>query len=88
MDTNCATVIADLYLFCNERDFMLSLSEHYQAEFYLRRSTLLQDDLLNIDHPYFEQMVSQIYPTDLQLTKANYYDTRAPFFDLDFSKKE
>ena len=23
------------------------------------------DDLLNIDNPYFAQMVSQIYPTDL-----------------------
>ena len=25
------------------------------------------DDLLNIDNPYFEQMVGQIYPTELQL---------------------
>ena len=25
------------------------------------------DDLLNIDNPYFEQTVSQIYPTELQL---------------------
>ena len=23
------------------------------------------DDLLNIDNPYFEQMVGQIYPTEL-----------------------
>ena len=28
-------------------------------------------DLLNIDNPYFEQMVSQIYPTEPQLNKAN-----------------
>ena len=28
------------------------------------------DDLVNIDNPYFEQMVGQIYPTELQLTKA------------------
>ena len=32
------------------------------------------DDLLNIDNPYFEQMVSQIYPTELQLNKANSFD--------------
>ena len=25
------------------------------------------DDLLNIDNPYLEQMVGQIYPTELQL---------------------
>ena len=33
------------------------------------------DDLLNIDNPYFEQMVGQIYPTELQLNKVNSSDT-------------
>ena len=40
------------------------------------------DDLLNIDNPYFEEMVGQIYPTELQLSKANSSDTEAPFLDL------
>ena len=40
------------------------------------------DDLLNIDNPYFEGMVSQIYPPELQLNKANISDTKAPFLDL------
>ena len=30
-------------------------------------------------------MVSQIYSTELQLNKANYFDTKAPLLDLDFS---
>ena len=38
------------------------------------------DDLLNSDNPYFEQMVSQIYPTELQLNKANSSDIKAPFW--------
>ena len=37
------------------------------------------DGLLNNDNPYFEQMVGQIYPTELQLNKANSSDTEAPF---------
>ena len=37
------------------------------------------DDLFNIDHPYFEQMVSQIDPTELQLNKC----TEAPVLPLD-----
>ena len=41
------------------------------------------DDLLNI--PYFEGMVNQIYPPDLQLNKANTTDTEAPFLDLHLS---
>ena len=36
--------------------------------------------VLNIDNPYFEQVVGQIYPTDrLQLNKATSFDTEAPF---------
>ena len=34
---------------------------------------------LNIDNPYFEGMVNQIYPPELQLNKANTTDTEAPF---------
>ena len=43
------------------------------------------DDLLNIDNPYFEQMLGQILPTELQLNKAKYSDTEAPFLDLNLS---
>ena len=39
-------------------------------------------DLLNIDNPYFEQMVGQIYPTELQLNKASSSDTETLFLDL------
>ena len=31
MGTNCATLVADLFLFCYERDFMLTLSDNNQA---------------------------------------------------------
>ena len=40
---------------------------------------------LNIDNPYFEGMVNQIYPSELQLNKANISDTEAPFLDLHLS---
>ena len=43
------------------------------------------DDLLYIDNPYFEGMVNQIYPSELQLNKANTSDTEAPFLDLHLS---
>ena len=42
-------------------------------------------DLLNIFNPYFEGMVNQIYPPELQLNKANTSDTEAPFLDLHLS---
>ena len=32
MGTNCAPLVADLFLFCYERDYMLSLSDNNQAD--------------------------------------------------------
>ena len=32
MGTNCAPLVADLFLFCYERDFMLSLSDSNQTD--------------------------------------------------------
>ena len=87
MGTNCAPLVADLFLFCYERDFMLSLSDNNQADIIeaFNSTSRYLDDLLNIDKSYFEQMVGQIYPTELQLNKANSSDTKAPFLDLNLS---
>ena len=43
------------------------------------------DDLLNIDNTIFDSMVSHIYPSELQLNKANVSDTEASFLDLHLS---
>ena len=87
MGTNCTPLVADLFLFCYERDFMLSLSDNNQADIIeaFNSTSRYLDDLLNIDNTYFEQMVGQIYPTELQLNKANSSDTEAPFLDLNLS---
>ena len=66
---------------------MLSLSDKNQTdiiEAFISTSRYL-DDLLNIDNPYFEQMVGQIYSTKHQLNKATSSDTEAPFLDLNLS---
>ena len=87
MGTNCAPLVADLFLFCYERDFILSLSDNNQADIIeaFNSTSRYLDDLLNIDNPYFEQMVGQIYPTELQLNKAKSSQTEAPFLDLNLS---
>ena len=40
------------------------------------------DDILNINNVYFDNNVSQIYPSELQLNKANTSDTEAAFLDF------
>ena len=87
MGTNCAPLVANLFLFCYERDFMTSLSDVKQAEIIeaFKSTSRYLDELLNIDNPYFEGMVNRIYPPELQLNKANTSDTEAPFLDLHLS---
>ena len=66
---------------------MLSLSDNIQTDIIeaFNSTSRYLDDLLNIDNPYFEQMVGQIYPTELQLNKANSSDTEAPCLNLNLS---
>ena len=86
MVTNCAPLVADLFLFCYERDFMMSLSSDKQADIINAFNTTSKylDDVLNIINVYFDTKVSQIYPSELQLNKGNTSDTKAAFLDLHF----
>ena len=87
MSTNCAFLVADLFLFCYEKDFLLSLTEDNQSDvidaFYSTSRYL--DDLLNIDNDFLDSMVNRIFPSELQLNKANVSDTEASFLDLHLS---
>ena len=87
MGTNCAPLFADLFLFCYERDFMMSLSDDKQADVIDAFNTTSRylDDVLNINNVYFDNMVSQIYPSELQLYKAYTSDTEAALLDFRFS---
>ena len=86
MGTICASLVADLFLFCYERDFILSLSEDNQSDVIeaFNSTSRYLDDLLNIDNNFFDSMVNRIYPSELQLNKANVSDTEASFLDLHF----
>ena len=77
MGTNCAPLVADLFLYCYERDFMDSLNQDNQADVIeaFNSTSRYLDDLLNIDDPYFEGKANKIYPPDIS-------DTEAPFLDL------
>ena len=87
MGTNCAPLVADLFLFCYERDFMLSLSEDNQSDVIeaFNSTSRYLCDLLNIDNNFFGSMVNRIYPSELQLNKANVSDAEASFLDLHLS---
>ena len=72
MGTNGATLVADLFLFCCERD---TIDAFNTTSRYLNA-------ILNIDDMHFDNIVSQLYPLNLQLNKSNTTDTETSFLDL------
>ena len=66
---------------------MMSLSDDKQANVIDAFNTFSRYlyDILNINNVYFEHMVSQIYPSELQLNKVNASDTETAFLDLHLS---
>ena len=61
---------------------MLSLSEDNQSDVIEAFSSTSRylDDLLNNDNNFLDSMDNRIYPSELQLNKANVSDTETSFF--------
>ena len=59
----------------------MSLSDDKQADVIDAFNTTSRyfDDILNINNVYFDNMVSQIYPSELQLNTANTSDTETAY---------
>ena len=66
---------------------MMSLSGDKQADIIdsFNTTSRYSDDILSINNVYFDNMVSQIYPSELQLNKINISNTEAAFLDLHLS---
>ena len=66
---------------------MMSLSDDKQIDIIDAFNTTSRylDDILNINNVYFDNMVSQIYLSELQLNKSITFDTEAAFLDLQLS---
>ena len=65
---------------------MMSLSDDKQADLINAFNTTFRylDHILNINNVHFNNMISQMYPSELQLIKANTSDTKAAFAFVNF----
>ena len=90
MGTNCAPLVAGLFLFCYERDFMKSLTKEKRYDLIdaFNSTSRYLDDLLNMGGVHFEYMVHGVCPAELQLNKANASDAGAAFLDLGLSVRD
>ena len=85
MGTNCASLVADLFLFCYERDFMMSLSDDKQADVIEAFNTTSRylDDTLNIDNVYFDTFLDLHLSISNDIVSTKIYDKHDDFdFDI------
>ena len=86
MGTNCAPLLTDLFLYSCERYFLDSLARSGHRR--LARSFNLcyryVNDLIVFSNKRFKDYVEDIYPSELNVEKANRLDDQANYLDLKF----
>ena len=84
MGTNCAPLLADIFLYSHETDFIQSLlstgKKHLASRFNLTYRYI--DDVLSINNPEFENYLGQIYPAELEIKDTTESTTSASYLDL------
>ena len=75
MGTNCAPLIADLFLFSYERDFMSNLhkSKQYDLIDVFNDNFRYLDDIFTIDNPEFEKHIPYVYPNGISVEQSKYF---------------
>ena len=86
MGTNCAPLIADLFLYCYELQFMTKISKDPSKQHLINKfnnTFRYLDDILALNNDDFSMYINEIYPVELTLNKANDNNDHCPFLDLD-----
>ena len=80
--TNCAPLVADLFLFCFERDFMKDLSSDNQVDVIkaFNSTSRYLDNLFNIDNPYLKEWSTKFIHLNCNLIKLILQIPRPPFW--------
>ena len=84
MDTNCAPLLADIFLYSCEADFIQSLlstgKKKLASQFNFTYRYI--DDVLSINNPDFENYLGQMYPAELEINNTTESNTSASYLDL------
>ena len=78
MGTNCAPLIADLFLLLRN----LQKYKRFDLIDKFNDTSRYLDDIFTVDNPEFAEHIPDIYPRELQLNKANTSDKETSFLDL------
>ena len=84
MGTNCALLLADIFLYSYEAEFMQSLlstgKNKLASQFNFTYRYI--DDVLSINNPDFENYLGQMYPAELEIKETTESNTSASYLDL------
>ena len=86
MGTNCAPLLADLFLYSYENEFLDKLIKEGQRK--LARKFNLSyryiDDLISFNNKRFKELISDIYPKELIISETTESTSVASYLDLPF----
>ena len=84
MGTNCAPLLADIFLYSYEAEFIQSLlstdRKRLASQFNFTYRYIV--DVLYINNPDFEYYLGQMYPPELDIKDTTESNTSASYFDL------
>ena len=84
MVTNCAPLLADIFLYSYEAEFIQSLlstgKKKLASQFNFTYRYI--DDVLSINNPDFENYLGQMYPAELEIKDTTESNTSASYLDL------
>ena len=84
MGTNCAPLLADIFLYSYEAEFIQSLLSTGRKQLAYRFNFTYRyiDDVLSINNPEFENYLGQMYPDELEIKDTTESNTSASYLDL------
>ena len=85
MGTNCAPLLADIFLYSYEAEFIQSLlstgrKKRLASQFNFTYRYI--DDVLSINNPDLENYFGQMYPPELEIKDTTVSNTSASYLDL------
>ena len=88
MGTNCAPLLADLFLYSYESEFLDGLikngKRYVASKFNLTFRYI--DDLISFNNSKFEQYLTDIYPRELQIKPTSLSEFQSHYLDLTFMR--
>ena len=90
MGTNCAPLLADLFLYSYENEFLDKLIKEGKRNLARKFSLLYRyiDDFISFSNKIFDEFISDIYPKELTISETTESISVASYLDLLFTRDE